>query len=161
MRFRIDNALNDSVSGAREREWQLSLTELNYETDGEPPTLRLVRRKDGGVDVHVLSRDPSATGPNETLIGVVAFGHNLLKPHFRSYRRVIEQLVHSTATGTRQMETLDYAKKLVHDEAGEMVQGTLKGQLPIEHGLARRLFTLIFLICNELPAALVTRHRHG
>jgi uncharacterized protein (UPF0262 family) len=152
MRFRIDSALYETVSDQREREWQLALTELNYEADGEPPTLTLHRRADGGVDVHIA---------NEELIGVVALSFGLLRRHFREYRRVIEQLVRSTSTGTKQMETLDYAKKLVHDDAGDTVCDAFETCLTIDHSTARRLFTLIFLISNELPETMVTRHRHS
>jgi uncharacterized protein (UPF0262 family) len=70
-------------------------------------------------------------------------------------------LVRSTATGTRQMETLDYAKKLVHDDAGDTVYHAFEAHLAIDHATARRLFTLIFLLSNELPETMVTRHRHG
>ena len=151
MRFRIENTLYETVSDRREREWQLALTELNHEADGEPPTLMLCRRADGGVDIHIIEDD---------LVGIVSLSFDMLRRHLRDYRRVIEQLVRSTATGTRQMETLDYAKKLVHDEAGEAVTEAFTSHIALEHSTARLLFTLIFLISNELPEAMVTRHRH-
>lgn len=151
VRFRIESGLYDSVTPRREREWRVALTEVNYEVDGTPPTLLVSKRKDGGIDLQIGNESPE---------GLVAFPMEMLRPHFRSYRRIIEQLVRSTATGVRQMETLDYAKKLVHDEAGEMVQETLEGRLSITHLVARRLFTLFFLVSNELPESLVTRHRH-
>jgi len=151
MRFRIENSLYGTVSDRREREWQLALTELNYEADGEPPTLMLCRRADGGVDIQII---------DEELVGIISLSFEMLRRHFRDYRRVIEQLVRSTATGTRQMETLDYAKKLVHDEAGDTVVEAFTSHVTLEHSTARQLFTLIFLISNELPETMVTRHRH-
>ena len=151
MKFRLDHALYGTTSERREREWQLALTELNYEMDGEPPTLWVSRREDGRIDIRIEC-DPPQT---------ISLSFESLKQHFRDYRRVIEQLVRSTASGTRQFETLDYAKKLVHDDAGETVMETFSGVLDLEHTAARKLFTLIFLLSSELPEALVTRHRHG
>ena len=151
MKFRIEPTLYGTVSESREREWQLALTELNYDVDGEPPTLMVCRREDGGIDVRI---------ENDTVIGVIAMSYDRLKRHFRDYRRVIEQLVRSTSTGTRQFETLDYAKKLVHDEAGDTVAEAFEGHIELGHDTARKLFTLIFLLTSELPEALVTRHRH-
>ena len=152
MKFRIDPTLYGTVSGQREREWQLALTELNYDVDGEPPTIVICRRSDGGVDVRI----DEANTENS-----ISLSYELLRRHYRDYRRVIEQLVRSTATGTKQMETLDYAKKLVHDEAGETVLDALAQHADIDHSMARKLFTLFFLLSNDLPEAMVTRHRHG
>ncbi len=154
MKFRLDPTLYAAATPEREREWRMALMDLNGDCDGQPPTLTVFRHE-AGVEI--------AIHPEEVCEPLrLAVRHEALRPHFREYRHVIEQLVRygDNAYGMRQLETLDYAKKLVHDEAGEMLQRALSGFVQLEHRLARRLFTLIFLVASELPEELVTRHRH-
>ena len=129
----------------------MALLDLNTEADGTEPTLTVHQGTGKSIEIHI-----TGTGDFPPIV----LSESTLKPHFRDYRRVIEHLVRSTSTGTRQMETLDYAKKLTHDEAGEMVQDSLEPHVTISHAQARRLFTLIFLVASELPEPLVTKHRH-
>ena len=153
MRFRIDGALYDKASPEREREWRLAVMELNAEGDGGEPTLTLYRRRDGGVDVHV---SPGGEGAPR----IVELSYARMRTHFREYRNVIRHLARagSGPLGRRDMETLDYAKKLAHDEAGKAVRDALAGVVEVDHRLGRRLFTLIFLVSSELPENLVRRH---
>lgn len=153
MKFRLAPSLfEDDVSPAREQEWQLALTDLNADADGEEPTLTLSRRKDGGADITV-------TGLADDATGVAELSKDRLRRQFRDYRHVIQQISGAGAFGARQFETLDYAKKLVHDEAGEVIQEALDPFVTIDHRTARRLFTLVFLISSALPDNLVRRHR--
>lgn len=171
MKFRLDPALYDGVSTDREREWRQSLTELNTDfsdfqvsalrtsasPDGPAPTLdttlTLNRHSSGGVEVTVEVGDHTE---------LVELGPGRMRRHFKEYREVIEQLARSTSGryGMRDLETLDYAKKLAHDDAAETVQEAFEHVVELEHKLARRLFTLVFLVSNALPEDLVTRHRH-
>ncbi len=94
---------------------------------------------------------------------LIELGPGRMRRHFKEYREIIEQLARSTSGryGMRDLETLDYAKKLVHDDAAETLQEAFEGAVDLDHKLARRLFTLVFLVSNALPEHLVTRHRHG
>lgn len=157
MRFQVDPGLYDGVSPAREREWRTTLAELNMDFSKGPAddrTLTLHRREDGGVDVRV---EGAAIEP--VLVPLPAA---LLRRHFRDYRQVIEQIARSGTGGfgARDFETLDYAKKLCHDDAGETLQEAFHEVVPLAHPLARKLFTLVFLVSHSLPESLVTRHRH-
>ncbi|MGM0576552.1 MAG: UPF0262 family protein [Myxococcota bacterium] len=155
MKFQLDPALYDNVSRHREHEWRQMLTELNLDHatgEDDETTLTLRRRPDGGTDLIVRRGDDERTVP---------LSMQRLNPHFRDYRHIIEQLDRSVSgVGRRDLETLDYAKKLVHDEAAEMMQDALRGVVELEHGVARRLFTLVFLTSNVLPDSLMTRYRH-
>lgn len=151
MKFRIDPSLLENASEMREREWQMALVDLNADADGEEPTLTVHRRKDGGADIHVTH--------STTADGIAELGRDKMRRQFRDYRHVIEQISGAGVFGARQFETLDYAKKLVHDEAGEVIAEALQPFTDIDHKTARRLFTLVFLIGSELPEAMVTRHR--
>jgi hypothetical protein len=151
MRFRLDPA--SALGPARESECRLSLNDLNADSDGEDPTLVLAQRGDGGVDV-LVERAES--------IGRAELSHSKLAPCFRDYRHVIEQLARVGAgSGAAHLETLDYAKKLVHDEAGDLVRAALAPLVSVPHDVARRLFTLMFLMASDLPDALVRKHRHS
>ncbi|MFO0749470.1 MAG: UPF0262 family protein [Myxococcota bacterium] len=159
MKFRIDEALWDGRRPDREREWQHALMDLNAEHDGHPPVVTIARRDDGGADLKVVHG-----GDAPTVEQVVALTFDMLRDHFRDYREVIGRLARADAgaLGMRDWETLDYAKKLVHDEAGGRIRRALKAVLPIELKLARRIFTLVFLVAADIPAELVMRHRsHG
>ncbi|HRE92082.1 MAG TPA: UPF0262 family protein [Myxococcota bacterium] len=157
MRFRIDDALWDGNRPDREREWQDALLDLNLEHDGHPPVLTLGRAADGGATITI----ERATGE----VNAVHLSFDLLRDPFRDYREVIARLARADggSFGMRDWESLDYAKKLVHDDAGHRLRKALRPHLEhIDMKLARRLFTIIFLVAVDLPAELVTRHRqHG
>ncbi len=156
MRFRIADELWDGTRPDREREWQDALLDLNLEHDGHPPVLTFAKGADGGVVIYVEKADGHAE---------VGLSFDMLRDPFRDYREIIARLARADggAFGMRDWESLDYAKKLVHDEAGMRVRKALRPHLEaLDLKLARRLFTLIFLIAVDLPAELVRRHRrHG
>ena len=160
MKFTLDADLYDGVPPAREREWRQALLDLNLDYGAmvapeSDVTLRFDRRVDGGVDIHVTI---SAQTPR-----VVSLSWEMMKRHFRDYRDVIIRLSASasgSAPGARDFEALDYAKKLVHDDAAEALQEAFGGILELNHRLARRVFTLVFLVSSALPEHLVTQHRH-
>lgn len=159
MRFRIADELWNGEHLEREREWQSSLLDLNHEHDGLPPVFTIGKREDGGATL-LLER--------ETSHSEVALPFDLLRDPFRDYREIIVRLAraHGGDYGSRDWESLDYAKKLVHDDAGMRIRKALRAHLHegevVDLKLARRLFTLIFLVVQEMPAELVTRHRsHG
>ncbi len=163
MKFRIADGLWDGVRPEREREWQHALMDLNAEHDGHAPVFTIHRREDGGAAI-VL-----AFSEGDERVAELSF--DLLRDPFRDYREIIARLARADGgtLGMRDWESLDYAKKLVHDEAAARIRKALRphlaaveGHLGIDLKLARRLFTLVFLVACDIPAELVTRHRrHG
>ena len=78
----------------------------------------------------------------------------------KEYQEVIEGIVQVGAAGGRgRYEAMDYGKKVVHDEAGELLQELLEEITEIPLSTARRLFTLLFLLKTELPSHMVQYHR--
>jgi uncharacterized protein (UPF0262 family) len=156
MRLIIAEELWGTTTPAREQEWQQALMDINVKHDGEPPDITLARRDDGGATLHL-------SGLSEVTIEV-ALSFDMLRDHFRDYRDVIARIARATAGsfGMRDYEALDMAKKGVHDEAGLRIRKALRPHLEIDLKLARRIFTLVFLVLADIPADLVTRHRrHG
>ncbi len=162
MRFRIADSLWDGARPEREREWQDALIDLNLELDGHPPVLTIERANDGGALLHIEPSDDAQPRVTVTLT------FDLLRDPFREYRDIIARLARADggAFGMRDWESLDYAKKLVHDDAGTRLRKALRPHSdrvgPLDLKVARRLFTLIFLVAVDLPIELVKRHRrHG
>ena len=160
MRFRIADQLWDGKRPDREHEWQHALLDLNHEHDGLPPIVTIDRADDGGAVIGIARGDGSGAS--------ITLPFDMLRDPFRDYREVIVRLARAGggAFGSRDWESLDYAKKLVHDEAGARIRKALRPHLiegeVVDLKLARRLFTIVFLVAQDLPAELVTRHRsHG
>ena len=83
-----------------------------------------------------------------------------LRTPLKEYQEVIEGIIQVGSSGGRgRYEAMDYGKKVVHDEAGELLQELLEDELDLPLSAARRLFTLLFLLKTELPAHLVQYHR--
>ena len=152
MRFRIDKALEKGASRTRRMEWALSLEDLNHDSSEATPLITLYERRKGGLDVVILTPGaPSA---------VIPLTPDYLAEHFQAYAHVIGRMSSaSEGDGARSFETLDYGKKLIHDEAGEAIQEALEDHIDLPLATARRLFTLVFLILSDLPEHLVKQHR--
>ena len=158
MKYRIDAALYDGVGAERLREWQDTLLDLNSDDDGEPPTLTIGRLDDGGAAFLVEPAEGDVAPVS------VSVPHARLRSHLREYRDIITRLARADlgAFGMRDVDTLDYAKKLVHDDAGEVIRKALRPAARVSHATARRIFTLVFLMSSELPEAAIRSHRrHG
>ncbi|MFT7583162.1 MAG: hypothetical protein ACI9MR_004848 [Myxococcota bacterium] len=156
MKFRVHETVYETATAGREREWKQALFDLNIEVDGHPPLISVGRAADGGASF-VIESSEGATSE-------VVLAHATLRRSFRDYLDIIQRLTRSDggAFGMRDFETLDYAKKLVHDEAGDLVVTALADRCPVDHPTARRLFTLVFLIISDLPEGMIRNHRrHG
>jgi uncharacterized protein (UPF0262 family) len=164
MQFRLMPEVYEGAAPEREREWRQTLSELNLDhgslarpgdADASEPTLTLGRHPEGGLLLVVLM--PGAEAVEFHL------NHRRMRAAFRDYKQVIEQIARATqgAFGPRDLETLDYAKKVVHDEAAELVQQALGDLVVVPHKLARRIFTLGFLITHDLPQEIVSHYRHS
>ena len=83
-----------------------------------------------------------------------------LRTPLKEYQEVIEGIIQVGSAGGRgRYEAMDYGKKVVHDEAGELLQELLEDEMELSLSAARRLFTLLFLLKTELPGHLVQYHR--
>jgi uncharacterized protein (UPF0262 family) len=139
----------------RVSEWRRALQELSHESAIRPkketqnPKLEIISRGDLGFTFRLHS-------DGEIPVNVDVRKRHM-QPYFDSYKEVIEHLL-KPQHSTYGFEALDYGKKLAHDEAAEFLQSALRDHLEIEHATARRLFTLLFLLGNDIPWAHVRMH---
>lgn len=156
MKFRIDPTHLSRVTPDRQRELEEALLDLNSEGDGAAPTLVCGLLPDGGIAFAVEDAEGG--------VAAIPLPYPRVMRLFREYKDVIGRLARADlgAFGMRDFETLDYAKKLVHDEAGTLLRKTLRAATAIDLAQARRLFTLVFLLSSDLPEEVIRTHRrHG
>lgn len=152
MVFRVHSALREAAGSRRRLEWDLALRDLNHDAPDDGQALTVYQGRPAGIQLAItgLGADPI----------IAELTEEALSPHFRAYDDIIRGIAAaSSGDGMRSLETLDYAKKLIHDEAGELVQEALEDHVELDLATARRLFTLMFLISTQLPERLVTFHR--
>jgi len=163
LEVRLHGALWKRATTARAEEWRRTLEELNgsnaLATVGEPveePAIEFVRPPDGGYELR-LYRD------GFDCIARVALERSAVEQFFAEYAATISQLVHVDRDApVRGFEAIDYAKRVVHDEAAGFLRESVEDVIAMDLADARRLFTLLFLIGTDLPEALVRYHRmHG
>lgn len=157
---RLHGALWKRVGEHRAAEWRRALDELNLANEialvgeaVEEPALELVRPPDGSYHVRVY-RD------GFELLADIALDPASVADFFDEYGATITQMVHvDREAPVRGFEAIDYAKRVVHDEAAGFLRETLEQTVTMPLSDARRLFTLIFLVGTDLPEAMVRYHR--
>jgi hypothetical protein len=139
----------------RVSEWRRALQELSQEKGLraknalQNPKLEIITRGELGFTFRLQ-------GEGELAVNIDVRRRHL-QPHFESYKEVIEHLL-KPQLSTYGFEALDYGKKLAHDEAAEFLQAVLRDHIELEHATARRLFTLLFLLGNDIPWAQIRMH---
>lgn len=160
MEIRLHGAVWRSADTQRREEWQRMLDELNADNQMSPKSgeagdfsLEVVRLPSQSFQIRIL-RDVFER------MGEVTFEPERMDSLFRDYSTTIRQMVRMDGDSpARGFESMDYAKRVVHDEAADYVRSVLSEFLNIALVDARRIFTLIFLIGGDLPADLVRYHR--
>ena len=162
LEVRLHGALWKRLPERRAEEWRRALAEIN---DGnsietvqpiEDPGLELVRPPDGSFRVRLYSG-----GFDQ--VAEVTLDAARVAELFDEYGATIRQLVHvDHSAPVRGFEAIDYAKRVIHDDAAAFLRASIEHVATMELPCARRLFTLVFLIGTDLPEALVRYHRrHG
>ena len=96
--------------------------------------------EEGRLGIHIAREDGT---PLETLILGLARFRRPIRDYFAicdSYYQAIRQAT------PQQIETVDMARRGVHNEAAELLRERLAGQIDVEFDTARRLFTLICVL---------------
>lgn len=79
----------------------------------------------------------------ETLL----FGLSRFRRPIRDYFAICDSYYQAIRQSTpQQIETIDMARRAIHNDAAELVIGCLRGKVEIDFDTARRLFTLICVL---------------
>lgn len=158
MDLRLHGAIWRSADDRRDA-WQRALDELNAEN-----TLRAPAWPEGDLSLEIV-RLPSGAFLLRLYRDVferldeISLDPEGLAHVFSDYAQTIRHMVHMHQDApTRGFESLDHAKRVVHDEAAALMQESLAPTVEATNDDARRLFTLLFLIAGDLPEHLVRFH---
>lgn len=153
----IDITLDEATIGARnaaiDQERRVALFDLMNENvfrpvrptdaiDGGPYRIAL-RVEEGRLAIDVAREDGS---PIETIIlGMMRFRRAI-----KDYFAVCDSYHQAVGGATpQQIETIDMARRGLHNEAAELLMERLDGKIDVDFDTARRLFTLICVLHNR------------
>lgn len=109
--------------------------------DGYAGPYRLMLRVEEGRLIFEISREDSS--PLEAII----LGLGRFRRPIRDYFAICDSYYQAIRTSTaQQIETVDMARRSLHNEAAEMLMDRLDGKIAVDFATARRLFTLICVL---------------
>jgi len=150
----IDIALDDKTilwrSADVEQERRIAIYDLieensfkavrSWEEGYEGPYRVFMRVADGRLVIEIRRTDDS---PLEAVI----LGLASLKRAIRDYFAICESYYQAIRQATpQQIETVDMARRAIHNEAAEQLKARLDGKIEVDFDTARRLFTLICVL---------------
>ncbi len=147
--LRIDEATWEGGSPERRHEWRLAIQEIVQEGVFEPargvgdgPFRAQVQLGSGTIAIDLRTHDLKPVTASEIPLA-------RLEPLVDEYvRTIVEMSKLGVSTNSPRLEALDIAKRLTHDEAGELIIASL-GLLRPDHATARRLFTLLVTLLHD------------
>ncbi|WP_254604793.1 UPF0262 family protein [Sphingomonas bacterium] len=118
-----------------------SFAPVRVHADGYAGPYRLkLESEEGRLGLHLYREDGSHL---ETLVLALGRFRRAIKDYFAicdSYYQAIR------ASTPQQIETIDMARRGLHDDAATMLQERLAGKIEVDFDTARRLFTLICVL---------------
>ena len=109
--------------------------------DGYAGPYRLRLRVEDGRLIFEISREDHS--PLEAII----LGLGRFRRPIRDYFAICDSYYQAIKTATaQQIETVDMARRGLHNEAAEMLMDRLDGKIAVDFDTARRLFTLICVL---------------
>ena len=109
--------------------------------DGYAGPYRLLLRVEEGRLIFEISREDGS--PLEAII----LGLGRFRRPIRDYFAICDSYYQAIKTATaQQIETVDMARRGLHNEAAEMLMDRLDGKIAVDFDTARRLFTLICVL---------------
>jgi uncharacterized protein (UPF0262 family) len=156
--LRIDEALWSAGTAERKHEWRLAISEIVQEgsfdlPDGLPPgAIRgEVLLRPGRVVLELRSEGGPPTSHEVPLTE--------LEPLIEEYMQTIREMSKlGVSANSPRLEALDIAKRLTHDEAGELIVRHLARLRP-DHATARRVFTLLVTLFHDTTKLAAPPHR--
>jgi uncharacterized protein (UPF0262 family) len=109
--------------------------------DGYAGPYRLKLRVEEGRLIFEIARD------NGELLEAVILGLGRFRRPIRDYFAICDSYYQAIKTSTaQQIETVDMARRGLHNEAADMLIERLDGKIKVDFDTARRLFTLICVL---------------
>jgi uncharacterized protein (UPF0262 family) len=156
--LKIDEATWSAGSAERRHEWRLAIQEVlsegvfESEDDLARAVSGLVRLEPGKVRFEFVDEHGAALPASE-------IPKRVIEPLVEEYIRTITEMTKlGVGSNSPRLEALDIAKRLTHDEAGELVVSHLRGIKP-DHATARRLFTLLVTLFHDTTRLAAPPHR--
>ena len=154
LQIRIDEATWSQGSPDRRHEWRLAINEILEEGwyDGEAEGLEAHVLIGSGKVRFELRRGAEPVATHELPLGE-------LQPFIDEYINTCREMTKlGVGTNSPRLEALDIAKRLTHDEAGELVARTLSSLKP-DHATGRRIFTLLVTLFHDTTKLAAPPHR--
>jgi uncharacterized protein (UPF0262 family) len=109
--------------------------------DGYAGPYRLKLRVEEGRLIFEIGRE------NGELLEAIILGLGRFRRPIRDYFAICDSYYQAIRTSTaQQIETVDMARRALHNEGAEMLIERLDGKIAVDHDTARRLFTLICVL---------------
>lgn len=142
----IDDVTWGCATRLRRAEWVGAINDLVEDARFQVADAAALR---GYVTVHKDSIELLLHDPAGRVVEQVAWGQMLLRPLFKEYMSIVQDMVRGTrGVNSPQLEALDIAKRLTHDDAAETLQRAFRVAAP-DHQTARRLFTLLVVLTHD------------
>jgi uncharacterized protein (UPF0262 family) len=153
--LRLDDQTWASGTAARQAEWRLCLDEILSEgvfddgADGAGGGGAQVLKGQRGTLTVLPTAIELSLHAGEAMLAQHRIPVQSLRPLMNEYMETIRQMARiAHGQNSPQLEALDIAKRITHDEAGELVRSLLPSIRP-SHGTARRIFTLLVTIYHD------------
>ncbi len=147
--LRLDEQTWQSGTPTRQAEWRLCVEEILAEGlfgDGAKEPVR--KGQKGRLTILPTAVELALTVGDEPAL-VHRIQLQAIRPLMAEYMDTIRQMGRLPhGQNSPQLEALDIAKRITHDEAGELVASLLPSLKP-SHGTARRIFTLLVTIFHD------------
>jgi uncharacterized protein (UPF0262 family) len=153
--IRIDETTWSAATPERKHEWRLAINEVVEEgvfaAELPGPARAEVSLRPGRVRVQVWC--------DGTELAVHELRERELKPLVDEYLNTCREMTKIAAgSNSPRLEALDIAKRLTHDEAGELIAAALPSLRP-NHATGRRFFTLLITLLHDTTKLAAPPHR--
>lgn len=132
------------------QEWEAALRELR---SAKGLRLRAEAADGAKLEMQIGSRpwgfELKVRDPGGRVVQQFAVRSSELQSSIDEYLAIVEQMRPDAPDFARaRIETLDVAKRLVHDQGAQRFREVLSGSIVLDRDMARRLFTLLCLIVH-------------
>lgn len=150
--FRVADDARETMSATRRRELDLALLELHEDAresglvpGGEP--IEIMRALQGGLKLTRGSR-------------TLTLNRKTFEESVEAYGSAMDRLSRACTTpfGPQNLQRFDEAKSRIHRRGADLMRDALAGHYDLNELVARRLYTVVYLVATGSSASRVIRH---